>query len=64
MKWKPLPRNYGRHCMALDENGKRCSKKATWKGPYHGDSRVHSYFDNAPQWVIVEMCNEHASKCK
>ncbi|MGW8178193.1 MAG: hypothetical protein ACWGQW_05410 [bacterium] len=64
MKWKMLPRGYNRRCVALDSDGKRCRKKATWKGEYHGDGEIYTYFDNAPQWVQVEMCNEHASKCK
>lgn len=64
IKWKPLPPNYKKHCVALDKNGKRCKKRATWKGYYHGDSEMYTHFDEAPQWVQVEMCNEHASKCK
>lgn len=52
----PLDR---RRCEALDVNGKRCRRRATWRGPYHGDGECLR--EDGPKWVVVHLCNDHAS---
>ena len=59
MKWKPIVTR--RRCVALDINGKRCRKCAAWRGGYRGNDEESLYHDVYPKWVLVELCNVHAS---
>jgi hypothetical protein len=63
MNWKPIKTN--RRCVALDQDGKRCRRKAEWKGPYHGNPDFYLPLNEyGPGWVRVEFCRLHASKAK
>jgi hypothetical protein len=59
-RWKPIRAN--RRYVALNMDGKRCAKKASWGGQYHGDHEIyHKLGDNDVTWVYIELCNLHAS---
>ena len=49
----------GKRCMALDNDGDRCKKRATIGQTYHGNPE-HIGYDTC-SWVIVYLCPEHMS---
>ena len=55
MKWRPIKTN--RRCCALDNDGKRCTRRATWVGPLFADLEAH---EPDVYWVRVELCGLHA----
>jgi len=53
------------YCARLDDNAKRCRKKATVKGSYHGDNEIYfSFEDDSVRWVEVCLCDLHAKAAK
>ncbi len=56
-----MSRQVGR-CCALDENGKRCRRKAVRPTHYFGDPEL---FDGQQvRWVYVEFCDVHDLQTK
>jgi hypothetical protein len=46
-------------CQALDQDAKRCHKRARWRDAYHGDPEAYNFFNGRPQWVLVKLCDDH-----
>lgn len=52
-------------CCALDENGKRCKRKAVVEEKYHGESEIYGFHhENHVSWVLTYFCAKHEFKKK
>lgn len=51
-------RAHGR-CDALDQDGRRCPKKAYRALSFHGDSETRAFDDDRARWVRIEFCRAH-----
>ena len=49
-------------CIALDNDGKRCRRRAVRIEHYHGDSEIYGTCNNDPWpcWVRAAFCDEHS----
>jgi hypothetical protein len=47
-------------CVALDNNGRRCRRRAVRVEQYHGEHEIYGYFNEPwPTWVRAALCPRH-----
>lgn len=52
-----LPRKATGRCQALDDDGRRCRRRAAVEATFHGDNE--QLFDETLSWVTVKLCKHH-----
>ena len=52
-------------CIALDDQGQRCRRRATRIEQYHGANDLYGYFNPPwPSWVRAALCDKHCPHTK
>jgi hypothetical protein len=54
VKMEHLPRGTGERCQRLDEHGRRCLMRATWRHTVHAEPTTVTTGNGA--WFVVLVC--------